>query len=96
MHWVATAPISIHVPRERDDASYCLYFRLGMIFQSTSLVRGTTSWGGILKDIAKISIHVPRERDDVFCGYNRKLAEISIHVPRERDDRMSFGERLPS
>ncbi len=39
-------PISIHVPRERDDSSAHTATAVQSIFQSTSLVRGTTSEPG--------------------------------------------------
>ena len=59
----------------------------GTQFQSTSLVRGTTSLQFLDCRLGGISIHVPRERDDLQ-GLREKIATmaISIHVPRERDD----------
>ena len=56
--------ISIHVPRERDDASPFCGEGNAEVFQSTSLVRGTTSGTSSTSCDKSISIHVPRERDD--------------------------------
>ena len=57
------------------------------VFQSTSLVRGTTHNPGFMWRMADISIHVPRERDDWMVDSKASTTRISIHVPRERDDR---------
>ena len=64
--------ISIHVPRERDDDAMYVCFVLITLFQSTSLVRGTTLADHMGIPTKVISIHVPRERDDsknvAFCN----------------------------
>ena len=78
--------ISIHVPRARDDVSRDPMPRSYSIFQSTSLVRGTTLC--LLKSRIenRNSIHVPRARDDrLACSFSFPIT-ISIHVPRARDD----------
>ncbi len=64
------------------------------VFQSTSLVRGTTPppippWPPVF-----ISIHVPRARDDERDRPIRKACFISIHVPRARDDRRRVSYKL--
>ena len=85
-HWNTTMMISIHIPRERDDAQCVDKQNRLIVFQSKSLVRGTT-WGfGNQSRRGFISIHVPRERDDWALGVQSKNRRISIHVPRERDD----------
>ncbi len=57
--------IAIHVPRERDDRQTAYQDTVADIFQSTSLVRGTTTKSTTKEGkISLISIHVPRERDD--------------------------------
>ena len=56
--------ISIHVPREGDDSALRCEAFSGVLFQSTSPVRGTTEMAKDLRQKAKISIHVPREGDD--------------------------------
>ena len=79
--------ISIHVPREGDDAISTDSPFMACRFQSTSPVRGTT---GALLELEKrinISIHVPREGDDTSLKSVRFIGHISIHVPREGDDR---------
>ncbi len=65
-----------------------------MLFQSTSLVGGTTATRGMLGTQRKISIHVPRGRDDSAKKERRSKAQISIHVPRGRDDQSRQRLRL--
>ena len=55
--------ISIHVPRERDDRSSAAAFRVAGVFQSTSLVRGTTGTSACLLYTSLMATVVPLTRD---------------------------------
>ena len=56
------------------------------LFQSTSLLRGTTDQAGADASAPDISIHVPLARDDPSVAVGQLRAAISIHVPLARDD----------
>ena len=56
--------ISIHVLREEDDTGWYHRSPKRYKFQSTSSVRRTTYWFGLLWVRVEISIHVLREEDD--------------------------------
>ena len=83
--------ISIHVPREGDDATtppsrspkpnfYPRPPRGGRPFRFLSFQR-----------VHAISIHVPREGDDVLGLLALPVSPISIHVPREGDDTLRYS-----
>ena len=85
--------ISIHVPHTRDDTEIKDDPRVALLFQSTSLTRGTTSVLHAPTKLLEISIHVPHTRDDLapaFAGL--RFCSISIHVPHTRDDFQHFIE----
>ena len=85
-HIPCDVTISIHVPREGDDASIAKLPPGQLKFQSTSPVRGTTKRINADVLFISISIHVPREGDDDAMDFASIDLEISIHVPREGDD----------
>ena len=78
--------ISIHVPRERNDARYVQPVLVQAI--SIHVPRERDDWAlGVQSKNRRISIHVPRERDDFgLDSIPTATRFISIHVPRERDD----------
>ena len=79
--------ISIHAPREGDDAFASVNGIFVTVFQSTPPARGTTEMGILAAGAAPISIHAPREGDDeVLKQETAQHIAISIHAPREGDD----------
>ena len=67
--------VSIHVPREGDDAGCGSRKHPGGTFQSTSPVRGTTDAFTYDDFTAEVSIHVPREGDDKTSRAQRPIPE---------------------
>ena len=78
--------ISIHVPREGDDAAIFSPSAKSPVFQSTSPVRGTTMDATTAYQEALFQSTSPvRGTTGGRCDH-RFGGTISIHVPREGDD----------
>ena len=68
-HYKNLTVISIRVPRGRDDSAQARERKESHIFQSASLVGGTTSSDRDLGNCKNISIRVPRGRDDTILEF---------------------------
>ena len=83
--------ISIHVPREGDDASRTLTAVCNILFQSTSPVRGTTARDVFFADVSELFQSTSPVRGTTRPQLpSSPLAVVSIHVPREGDDEAVF------
>ena len=81
---IATAAISIHVPREGHDLTLMAILSSRLLFQSTCPARGTTAiCKSFLAEAVRISIHVPREGHDKISlqQYSTKL-NFNPRAPR--------------
>ena len=82
-----TDHISIHVPREGDDAGKAISCNQALNFYPRPPRGGRLFIASPQFRTMQISIHVPREGDDALLQLlNAGLLIISIHVPREGDD----------
>ena len=84
--------ISIHVPREGDDAASWKSSAVKRYFYPRPPRGGRRAVTPHIGGFWRISIHVPREGDDAGVALFYFRPRISIHVPREGDDLRCLGK----
>ena len=80
--------ISIHAPREGDDATKFPHPAVWAAYFNPRPPRGGRPFhDDLIRYTDYISIHAPREGDDRYLLQKAMSVFISIHAPREGDDR---------